>query len=332
MSKAIIKLDHIDITFHQKKRTIEAVKGVTVHINQGDIYGIVGYSGAGKSTLVRVINLLQTPTKGKITVDQDVIFENGEKRLSSQELRKKRHEIGMIFQNFALLNQKNVFENVALPLEIWGENEKKIRSRVGELLEIVGLSEKIDAYPRSLSGGQKQRVAIARALALNPQILLSDEATSALDPNITNQILSLLKRINADFGITIILVTHEMEVVKSTASRALLLSGGEVVNYGATWELFLKPDAKMREFLGEKIILPNVCVNFALYFQKEVAFDSVITQMARDLNINLNIVWGKIEELGGFVLGFLVINAKDEHRERVAKYLEKTGVLWEILS
>ena len=302
----------------------EILKGVSATINDGEIFAIVGRSGAGKSTLLRCINALESYDSGSLRVNGKEVLEQ-----NAKQIRQMRKNIGMIFQNFALLNQKNVFENVALPLEIWGEDEKKIRSRVGELLEIVGLSEKINAYPRSLSGGQKQRVAIARALALNPQILLSDEATSALDPNITNQILSLLKRINADFGITIILVT---QVVKSTASRALLLSGGEVVNYGETWELFLKPDAKMREFLGEKIILPNVGVNFALYFQKEVAFDSVITQMARDLNINLNIVWGKIEELGGFVLGFLVINAKDEHRERVAKYLEKTGVLWEILS
>ena len=305
----------------------EILKGVSATINDGEIFAIVGRSGAGKSTLLRCINALESYDSGSLRVNGKEVLEQ-----NAKQIRQIRKNIGMIFQNFALLNQKNVFDNVALPLALWGEDEKKIRSRVGELLEIVGLSEKINAYPRSLSGGQKQRVAIARALALNPQILLSDEATSALDPNITNQILSLLKRINADFGITIILVTHEMEVVKSTASRALLLSGGEVVNYGETWELFLKPDAKMREFLGEKIILPNVGVNFALYFQKEVAFDSVITQMARDLNINLNIVWGKIEELGGFVLGFLVINAKDEHRERVAKYLEKTGVLWEILS
>ena len=305
----------------------EILKGVSATINDGEIFAIVGRSGAGKSTLLRCINALESYDSGSLRVNGKEVLEQ-----NAKQIRQMRKNIGMIFQNFALLNQKKVFENVALPLEIWGEDEKKIRSRVGELLEIMGLSEKINAYPRSLSGGQKQRVAIARALALNPQILLSDEATSALDPNITNQILSLLKRINADFGITIILVTHEMEVVKSTASRALLLSGGEVVNYGATWELFLKPDAKMREFLGEKIVLPNVGVNFALYFQKEIAFDSVITQMARDLDINLNIVWGKIEELGGFVLGFLVINAKDEHRERVAKYLEKTGVLWEILS
>lgn len=305
----------------------EILKDVGATIDDGEIFAIVGRSGAGKSTLLRCINALESYDSGSLRINgKEVLAQN------ANQIRQMRKNIGMIFQNFALLNQKSVFENVALPLEIWGENEKKIRSRVGELLEIVGLSEKIDAYPRSLSGGQKQRVAIARALALNPQILLSDEATSALDPNITNQILSLLKRINADFGITIILVTHEMEVVKSTASRALLLSGGEVVNYGATWELFLKPDAKMREFLGEKIVLPNVGVNFALYFQKEFAFDSVITQMARDLDINLNIVWGKIEELGGFVLGFLVINAKEENRERVAKYLEKTGVLWEILS
>ena len=226
MSKAIIKLDHIDITFHQKKRTIEAVKGVTVHINQGDIYGIVGYSGAGKSTLVRVINLLQTPTKGKITVDQDVIFENGEKRLSSQELRKKRHEIGMIFQHFNLMAQKTARQNVAFALRHSNLSAAQKESKVTELLELVGLTDRAENYPSQLSGGQKQRVAIARSLITNPQLLLADEPTAALDYRNSEDILNLFEDINS-YGQTLLMVTHSANAA-SHAKRVLFIKDGRI--------------------------------------------------------------------------------------------------------
>jgi len=304
----------------------EILKGIDAEISDGEIFAIVGHSGAGKSTLLRCINGLESYQEGNLIVNGEEV-----KALSEGRLREFRKNIGMIFQNFALMNQKTVAQNIALPMEIWKFEKAKIKKKVSELLEIVGLSGKADVYPKSLSGGQKQRVAIARALALNPKILLSDEATSALDPNITKQILELLKKINEELGITIVLVTHEMEVVKSIAARALLLSGGKVVNYGKTHELFLKPDASMVEFLGEKPILPSEGVNIGLYFPKEVAFNSVITQMARDLDINLNIVWGKIEKLNDLVLGHLVINIEPKYEKIVLEYIQKTGVLWEKL-
>ena len=294
-------------------------------VGQGEIFAIVGHSGAGKSTLLRCINGLESYESGNLLVEGKEI-----KNLNDNELRHFRKNVGMIFQHFALMSRKNVFENVATPLRFWGYDESYINARVGELLELVELGEKKSVYPASLSGGQKQRVAIARALALNPKILLSDEATSALDPKITKGVLELLAKINKEFGISIVLVTHEMEVVKKVANRAVLLDRGEVVSSGTTQDLFLKPDAKMRHFLGEDEILPTNGVNVKLYFPKEVAGSCVITTMARELDINFNIVWGKLEELGGIVLGNLVINIDEKDKEKVINFIEKSGVLWEI--
>lgn len=305
---------------------VQVLKDISFSVKKGEIFGLVGHSGAGKSTLLRCINGLESYQNGSLKVDGVEI-----KDVKGKNLREIRKNIGMIFQNFALMSRKNVFENVATPLNFWGYDKNFTQKRVNELLEIVGLSDKKDFYPAALSGGQKQRVAIARALALNPKILLSDEATSALDPSITKQILELLKNINKEFGITIILVTHEMEVVKSIANKAVLLNKGIITNQGEISELFLKPDENMREFLGEEMILPTSGVNIALYFPKEVAFECVITQMARNLDINFNIVWGKIEQLSDLVLGHLVINIEPKNKEKVINFIKKTGVLWEIL-
>lgn len=304
----------------------EVLKDINFSVNDGEIFALVGHSGAGKSTLLRCINGLESYQKGSLKVDNLEVSQ-----ISNQNLRQFRKNIGMIFQNFALMSRKNVFENVATPLIFWGYDKDYIKKRVDELLDIVGLSQKADVYPNSLSGGQKQRVAIARALALNPKILLSDEATSALDPNTTQQILELLKKINRQFQITIILVTHQMEVVKMIANRAILLKNGIITNQGRIDELFLKPDLNMKEFLGENQILPQGGVNIALYFPKEVAFECVITSMARKLDINFNIVWGKIEQLNDLVLGHLVINITPKDKEKVINFIKQTGVLWEIL-
>lgn len=304
----------------------EVLKDINFSVNDGEIFALVGHSGAGKSTLLRCINGLESYQKGSLKVDNLEVSQ-----ISNQNLRQFRKNIGMIFQNFALMSRKNVFENVATPLIFWGYDKDYIKKRVDELLDIVGLSQKADVYPNSLSGGQKQRVAIARALALNPKILLSDEATSALDPNTTQQILELLKKINRQFQITIILVTHQMEVVKMIANRAILLKNGIITNQGRIDELFLKPDSNMKEFLGENQILPQGGVNIALYFPKEVAFECVITSMARKLDINFNIVWGKIEQLNDLVLGHLVINITPKDKEKVINFIKQTGVLWEIL-
>ncbi|WP_103616290.1 methionine ABC transporter ATP-binding protein [Campylobacter concisus] len=298
---------------------------INLEVKKGEIFAIVGHSGAGKSTLLRCINGLESYQGGSLKVfDQEI------KNLDEMQQRILRRDVGMIFQHFALMARKNVFENVATPLKFWGYKSDETEKRVRELLNLVGLESKAKSYPSELSGGQKQRVAIARALALNPKILLSDEATSALDPNTTNQILELLEKINKELDISVVIVTHEMEVVKSIAKRAILLEGGKIIGSGSIEELFLKPDEKMKEFLGEVEILPSTGTNIRLFFPKEVAQNSVITHMARSLNIDFNIVWGKLEKLNDNVLGSLVINIDEKDKENVLAYIKQSGVLWEV--
>ena len=298
---------------------------INLEVKKGEIFAIVGHSGAGKSTLLRCINGLESYQGGSLKV-----FDKEIKNLDETQQRHLRRDVGMIFQHFALMARKNVFENVATPLKFWGYKSDETEKRVRELLNLVGLESKVKSYPSELSGGQKQRVAIARALALNPKILLSDEATSALDPNTTNQILELLEKINKELEISVVIVTHEMEVVKSIAKRAILLEGGKIIGSGSIEELFLKPDEKMKEFLGEVEILPSTGTNIRLFFPKEVAQNSVITHMARSLNIDFNIVWGKLEKLNENVLGSLVINIDEKDKENVLNYIKQSGVLWEV--
>ncbi|TKX29404.1 methionine ABC transporter ATP-binding protein [Campylobacter sp. MIT 12-5580] len=300
---------------------------VSLSVKAGEIFAIVGHSGAGKSTLLRCINALEDYQNGSLKVFGKEISQVAK---NARELRNLRKDIGMIFQHFALMSRKNVFENVAMPLQIHGFKKDEIDKRVKELLEMVGLEQKAKSYPNELSGGQKQRVAIARALALKPKILLSDEATSALDPNTTKNILELIKKINKELGISVVLVTHEMEVVKEIASKAVLLDHGHIIGSGEIHELFLKPNAKMQEFLGENDFLPQTGVNIKLFFPKEVAQHSVITSMARALNIDFNIVWGKIEKLNDIALGNLVINVAEKDKEKVLDFIQKSGVLWEV--
>ena len=303
----------------------QIIDGVSLTVEKGEIFAIVGHSGAGKSTLLRCINGLEDYQSGSLKV-----FDKEISALKDRELRELRRDVGMIFQHFALMARKTAFENVATPLKFWDYSDGEIKKRVSELLDLVGLANKAASYPGELSGGQKQRVAIARALALSPKILLSDEATSALDPNTTNSILELLKQINQTLNISVVLVTHEMEVVKSIARRAVLLESGKIIGSGTIEELFLKPDEKMKEFLGEDEILPSEGVNIRLFFPKEVAQNSVITHMARTLNIDFNIVWGKLEKLNENVLGSLVINVDPKDEARVTEYIKQSGVLWEV--
>lgn len=319
----MIDIQHISKYYHEHK----VLDDISVHINPGEIFAIVGHSGAGKSTLLRCINGLENFSEGQLTVlGQDV------SSLNETQLNNLRKQVGMIFQHFSLLNQKNVFENIALPMKVWGYTQDEIQIKVDELLKLVGLENKKYSYPKELSGGQKQRVAIARALTLNPKILLSDEATSALDPNTTKSILELLKEINQRLGVTIVIVTHEMDVVKKVASRALLLEHGHVIGLGRIEELFLRPDEKMMRFLGEDEELPNEGVNIRLYFPKSVSHQPIVTTMARELEMNFNIVWGKLEKLNDNVVGSLVINVTREQAGIVENYLqEKTEVIWEVI-
>jgi len=305
---------------------VKVLNDISISIKAGEIFAIVGHSGAGKSTLLRCINGLEDYSTGSLLVDNKEI-----KDLNKEQLRSFRKKIGMIFQHFSLVQRKTVYENVALPMQLWGYTKENIDKKVIELLTLVGLENKADSYPSQLSGGQKQRVAIARALTLEPEVLLSDEATSALDPNTTTSILNLLKEINEKLNITIILVTHEMEVVKQIAQKALLLEHGNIIGFDDTEELFLKPDEKMKEFLGEVEVVPNDGVNIKLYFPKDNAYQSFITTMARKLDMDFNIVWGKLEEVNTHIVGNMVINIKDDEKHRVLEYIKQHDIVWEIL-
>ncbi|RXK05673.1 methionine ABC transporter ATP-binding protein [Halarcobacter bivalviorum] len=304
----------------------KVLNDISIEIKEGEIFAIVGHSGAGKSTLLRCINGLEEYSDGSLQVNNKEI-----KSLNKENLREFRKKIGMIFQHFSLVQRKTVYENVALPMQLWGYKKEQIDKKVNELLALVGLDNKKDSYPNQLSGGQKQRVAIARALTLEPEVLLSDEATSALDPNTTTSILNLLKEINEKLNITIVLVTHEMDVVKQIAQKALLLEHGNIIGFDDTEELFLKPDEKMKEFLGESEVVPSEGVNIKLYFPKDNAYQSFITKMARELNMDFNIVWGKLEEINTHIVGNMVINIEEKNKEIVINYIKEHDIVWEVL-
>lgn len=306
--------------------TIKVLEGINLNIEKGEIFGLVGQSGAGKSTLLRCINGLETYDIGSICVNGNEV-----KDLNGKEIREFRKNLGMIFQHFSLLNRKNVFDNVALPLECWGYDKAYIKKRVIELLNIVHLEDKIYSKPSELSGGQKQRVAIARALALNPEVLLCDEATSALDPKTTKSILTLLREINEKFGITIVIVTHQMEVVRAVCHKVAILEDGVMVEVGNVEELFLKQPKALSTLIGEEDMLPTHGVNIKIYFPKESSEQSIITSMARDLNIDFSIVWGRLEKFRDDVLGSLVINITDEELLSVEEYLNHKKVWWEVV-
>lgn len=313
-----------------KKRfgDIEVLKYISLEVKKGEIYGIIGHSGAGKSTLLRCLNGLETYDTGSILIKDKEI-----KDLNKLEIRELRKDIGMIFQSFNLLERKNVYENIALPLELWGYKKEQVKDRVFELLKLVDLENKIKSMPSELSGGQKQRVAIARALALKPSILFCDEATSALDPKTTKDILSLILKINKEIGITIVMVTHQMEVVKEVCEKITLLEGGKIKAQGRAEELFLKPGVSLKKFLGENDIdlLPENGINIKIFFPKDSSENALITKMARDTNIDFSIVWGKLERFRESVLGNLVININDEDKDIIFNYLKEKNVQWEVL-
>lgn len=308
---------------------LEVLKDISITINDHEIYGIIGQSGAGKSTLLRCINGLVDYQSGEIRVDGELV-----NLKDKNKLRQMQKNMGMIFQNFNLLNRLDVYENVALPMKFWGipTNTPQAKKKIEGLIELVGLSDKIHVKPRDLSGGQKQRVAIARALVLDPKILLCDEATSALDPAITREILDLLQKINKSMGITIIVVTHQMEVVKQICERVSFLKDGKVLSEGRPEELFVKPIKEVKQFLQEESgHLPDDGVNIQLFFTDESSDEPVITMMARKLNIDFSICWGKLEDFRSNVFGSLVINIKVEDQKKVTDYLDERKVLWEVL-
>lgn len=303
------------------------IKDVSFSIDKGEIFGIVGRSGVGKSTLLRCINALEPINSGDILIDDTSI-----RSLNEEGVRNLRKKVSMIFQNFNLLNQKTAMENVSLPMEIWGYDKVATKKRAQELLDLVGLHDKYKSKPRSLSGGEKQRVAIARALALDPEILLCDEATSALDPNTTKEILALLKKINREMGITMVVVTHQMEVVKDICQRVAVMEGGKVSAIGKVEELFLNPAKSLKKLIGEDEleILPKG-VNIRIFFTKEFSNQTIITNMAKDLNLDFSIVWGKLENFSGNVLGSLVVNIDAADEEKIVDYLTHKGLNLEVI-
>lgn len=324
MPKEIIKLDKIDVTFNQKKQDIAAVRDVTIHINQGDIYGIVGYSGAGKSTLVRVINLLQVPTEGKITIDDDVIFDQGKVTLTAAELRSKRREIGMIFQHFNLMAQWTAAENVAFALKHSGLSKTEKAEKVARLLDLVGLADRADNYPAQLSGGQKQRVAIARALANDPKILISDESTSALDPKTTKQILALLQELNEKLGLTIVLITHEMQIVKDIANRVAVMQNGQLIEEGSVLDIFSDPKETLtQDFIQTatgieeamvKINQQEVVQNLKkgsllvqLKYAGATTDEPVLNEVYKVYGVTANILYGNLEIIEHTPVGEMVV-------------------------
>lgn len=334
-----------------------AVNNVNLDIEQGDIYGIMGLSGAGKSTLIRLLNRLEEPTSGEILVKQEIVDQKDNTvtgyedknilKFNMKMLREYRKKTGMIFQHFNLLNSRNVAENVAFPLEISKWKKKDIEKRVDELLEIVGLSDKKLNYPEQLSGGQKQRVAIARALANNPKILLSDEATSALDPRTTNSILELLKDINKKFGITIILITHQMEVIKKICNKTAIMSDGQIIEKGETKEIFLNPKTDLaKEFVGnisheefrteeekKQREENNGKLRLRLKYNEDQVNESYITKIIRKYDVEVNILSGFIDKVGDVIVGNLLIeiSASEEKSKDIIEWLKENKIDSEVL-
>ncbi len=325
----MIQLENIEKTYKTKKGSLTAVDNVSIKIKKGEIFGIVGYSGAGKSTLLRCINLLERPSKGKVIIDGVDMTS-----LSTKELRKARQSIGMIFQGFHLASSKTAAENIDFSLKVAGVPVEKRKERVKELLDLVGLADKADHYPAQLSGGQKQRVSIARALANNPKVLLSDEATSALDPSTTKSILALLKKINEELGITIVLITHEMEVVKEICHRCAVMQDGRVVELGRTYDIFANPQNELTKKFIETVLqfnlpdkLREACTGtiVKLQFQGEKATEAIVSDMLQKHQVSGNILHGKVEYIRDEPLGIFIMELKGVQTEidKAIQYLEQ---------
>lgn len=319
---AIIELKNIEKTFPSEKvgEGVHAVRDVSLTIEEGDIFGIIGYSGAGKSTLVRCINLLEKPTSGEVIVEGKNIT-----GYSEVELRAVRRRMGMIFQHFNLLNSANVFENVAAPLKNQRKlSGKEIKERVEEMLRLTGLEDKEKAYPSQLSGGQKQRVAIARALVGRPKILLCDEATSALDPNTTTQIIELLRSLQEKLKLTVVMITHQMEVVKSICNKVAVMEEGKIVEEGSLVEVFSEPKSSITKEFREKTLYRKEAIALAeknkrnlyeLTFIGEKANDPAIMDLVRNYPVEVSILFGNIEILSGVPFGTLTIDMKGEGKD-----------------
>ena len=331
----IIKASHVSKVFETKDRKVQALKDVNFEVEEGDIYGIIGMSGAGKSTLVRCLNFLEVPTEGDVFVGGKNLRD-----LSENELLDERKQIAMIFQHFNLLMQKNVLDNVCFPLLIQGQKKSAAKQRARELLDIVGLADREKSYPAQLSGGQKQRVAIARALASNPRILLCDEATSALDPQTSGAILKLLEQINKEFGITIVIITHQMSVVRQICTKVAIMSLGEIKEKGTVAEIFSHPKSReARELLlkdpdsGYDESLPQTAELMAerkirIVFSSNSSYEPVIANMVLLTGMPVNILRADTRNVGGTARGEMILGLPDDQdaQKTIISYLEERGL------
>lgn len=342
----MLRLENVSKTFNLKQSKVDAVKEVNLTVEDKEILGLVGFSGAGKSTLVRCINLLERPTSGSVWIDDVDIT-----KLNEKDLREVRKKIGMIFQHFNLMRSRTVFDNIAFPLKSSKLSKSEIEKKVNNLLQLVELEDKKDAYPSQLSGGQKQRVAIARALANDPKILLCDEATSALDPQTTHSILKLLKQVNQTMGITIIIITHEMAVVKEICNKVGIMEDGYIKEYGNVIDIFSNPkepitrsfiDAtsnidKVYELIEDNTSIVKLKDNekmVMLSYDSNNTAEALISKISRDYEVNANIIFGNIEIIQNQPLGRLVVimSGKSENIDHALKLLEKERVRVEVIS
>ena len=341
----MIRFENVSKTFTSKDNTIKALDRINLTIEKGSIYGMIGFSGAGKSTLVRCINLLERPTKGKVYVGEVELT-----GLKKGELRKQRRKIGMIFQHFNLFSSRTVFENVAYALKYQKLSKTQIEKKVTDLLRLVELQEKADVYPSQLSGGQKQRVAIARALASEPEILLSDEATSALDPQTTRSILNLLKDLNQKLGITIVVITHEMQVVKEICHKVAVMEQGRIVEHGDVFEIFANPKKditkafvhstsnlmKVYDYIEENSkmteLKPGQRILRFQYLERSIS-EALVSQLSRQFELDINIIFGNIELIGEHPIGGLVsiVSGKEENMDEAIAYLKERNVGVEVI-
>lgn len=338
--QAAIDLKNITVAFDKKGETLTAVDDVSLQVKRGSIYGIVGYSGAGKSTLVRVINLLQRPTSGTVTVSEQNL-----QKLSDKKLRGVRQKIGMIFQQFNLLRSRTVLNNVEYPLLGEKISRAKRKKKAQELLKLVGLADYASSYPEDLSGGQKQRVAIARALANDPDILISDEATSALDPQTTDSILQLLQKLNQKLGLTVVLITHEMQVIKSICQQVAVMENGRIIESGSVGEVFARPQqpltrdfiesaanvTQMRQQIVDDQLRENLQPNerlLYLKFSSNATSESVISELTAKYGIKANILFANVQKVAQLSLGYMlvILSEKNGKIQVGIDYLQESGV------
>lgn len=342
----MIILENINKTYKTKKTTVNALKNVNLKIESGDIFGIIGYSGAGKSTLVRCINLLEKPDTGKVMVnDVDLIT------LSTKDLRHSREKIGMIFQHFNLMNSRNVFKNIEYPLRGKGLSKEEMKEKVSKLLRLVGIEDKAYVYPSQLSGGQKQRVGIARALANDPEVLLCDEATSALDPQNTQSILKLLKTINKELNLTIVIITHQMEVIKDICNKVAVMENGEVVEQGSAIDIFSNPKANItKEFISHTMNFDKIYdvldskeftkgdknseLTVKISYVGENTAEAFISKISIEYGVLASILFGNIEFIQGTSFGNLVVklNGSKESIDKSIEFLRGNNITVEVIA